>query len=110
LNGTTGNEVEFVIGASEDAVHCDSSIYSTVGSTTADISSGMGLDVTNAYTQLKAVWGNSGAATEGTLSGHINIIPTIGYHFISLNQNGAGSGTSAWYGSTNLGLSGWVRG
>ncbi len=104
MNGTAGNQVEFILGLNENAVIANSLEYVAPALATDDVASGLGLDSTIAYSGTVGKFGTGNTNNDITIGGSLIIVPTIGYHYLAHLQNGAGGGTSPWYGSVNTGV------
>lgn len=95
-NANTANQLNFVVGVSEDLVH-GLVIVGCSNSGGAQIAVGIGLDVTNAFTsgQISSFLApNSPRPSPVSWMGY----PGIGKHFLSWNEWSTAAGTTTWYG------------
>lgn len=89
--GSAGNQVSFVVGATDDAVFVsDSQIVQLVGAANAFVAYGIGLDVSNAYSE-KVFFQNASSGTWAS-GGSVAAIwnPGIGTHTVYAIENSDG--------------------
>lgn len=101
-NAATTNQVNFVIGVSEDMVLATVSHCRKQATNTGNQFAGVGLDSTTAFAtnSLIGVAGSTGG-TDGTLrflAGSYNGYPGIGKHYLAWLEKGDGNTTTTWYG------------
>jgi hypothetical protein len=117
-NGNVLNELDFVIGVSEDLVYAriDAQV---INSTAASVGvlSGIGLDSTtvNSATATRGDATTSGAYGKPT-SQFVNTV-VAGRHILAWLERGAGSAVQSWFGvldangnAVNIGINGWLFG
>ncbi len=96
-NGTTTNQLDYVVGDAAAFIECDVNI--NVGSGSAvDIAVGVGVDSTTVNSALQ--FGNTIAGNGiGTVSHAVyRGYPGLGRHTLVWLEKGGGSGTQTWYG------------
>lgn len=95
---SAGNQITFVLGQQWDIVKADyNGVMATSSSTAANLTGGIGLDTTTAYSSPKSVTTTAGNVTIlGTLAATYNGSVGIGVHVISANENGDGSNGNAF--------------
>jgi len=98
-NGSTANQLNFMIGVSEDMV--SATIQASVSSTLQGegITVGIGVDDTTAFTSgglfpRATVFQNGTTAVTASLSTYVS----AGKRFLSWNEKGNATGTNTWYG------------
>lgn len=99
-NASTANQLDFVVGWSEDLVSAQVSGLAKNSSANVDMIVGIGLDATNALA--------TGCLTQGTVSqvanqyvgigASLKTIPAVGRHFLSWIEISGASGTTTWAG------------
>lgn len=99
-NGSTANQLNLVIGVSEESVAAQIQARFSNSSAGVPVVVGVGVDVTNAFT--------SGGLFPGASSQVVNLInacagewkgyPGIGKHFLSWNEHSDATGTTTWRG------------
>lgn len=96
---TAGNQVDFVIGVSEDEATCDVwGVCGMASNSTRAAKVGVGLDSTSSFVGIRQGGFNTGASALWTqVQGHYRGFPGIGYHYFSWNEKGA-DGTSLFLG------------
>lgn len=100
-NGSSSNQVEVVIGYSEEPVEV--SVYGIAASDQAgnsvDMFVGVGLDSTSANSaQIVCPQNNSAASIRHAVSAHYKGFPGIGRHYFAWLEASTASGTTTWYG------------
>lgn len=95
-NASTANQLNFLIGVSEDAVFASLSV-SALSSSVNNGYSGIGLDSTTP-TSLRAITGFG--TTTATNSVSYEVLPAAGRHFLAWCEFGAGAGTLTWNGTS----------
>jgi hypothetical protein len=98
MNGSTANQVAFVIGVSEDAVMGNMSVVFTNTNVSQKANAGIGLDSTTAFSGLFQQHFISVAAARVNVAGWYRGFPGIGYHFLAALERGNDTGTTTWYG------------
>ena len=102
-NGAAANQIDMVIGVSEDPVSAEVSVG--LGNTSAGIlvTSGIGLDVTNAFYSLaqNATWSTQSVAGVHMARSSVRTYPTVGRHFLAWLEYSTATGTTTWYANTN---------
>lgn len=98
LNNSAANQLAFVRGLNEDAVHASMSVgVISSGATTRYVSAGIGVDSTSAYSGLRG--NNAVTSTQQALAqGHYRGFPGLGYHYIAALECGGGADTQTWVG------------
>lgn len=114
-NGNANNQLEFIIGVSENAVSVDAlGLATNSGSTLRAVYTGIGVDVTNANSAN--LYDSQNVSDTLGQFGHASYkgLPGVGRHFITWLEKGAGSDTQTWYGdgggTVQCGLNGMLRG
>lgn len=107
-NGSTANQLDFVIGLSEDAVYATSrSQVENSTSTVRQVTSGIGLDSTTTYSGFSGLIGTSTVTTQTTaFGGSYEGLPGIGRHFLAWLEQGFSSDTQTWLGASANGIQG----
>ena len=102
-NGSTANQLDMVVGWSEDVVTAD--IFVSVFNTNAQVQVvvGVGLDATNTFTAGNLCYGMTNAANTTLIvtaqwKGYVG----HGRHFLSWNEHSAATGTTTWVGDGGL--------
>jgi hypothetical protein len=105
-NGSTANQMNFVVGVNEDAVRA--SFVSNVASNTAGLQvfGGMGLDSTTVDNISQVRVGLSTANLFTFITSSADFLPGAGRHYVSWLEIGSGSGTQTWIGNSVYGLRG----
>ena len=105
-NGSTANQMNFVVGVNEDAVRA--SFVSNVASNTAGLQAfgGMGLDSTTVDNISQVRVGLSTANLFTFITSSADFFPGVGRHYVSWLEIGSGSGTQTWVGNSVYGLRG----
>ena len=109
-NGSTSNQLNFIIGVAEDAVYADLlglSAFNSVASFQA-IACGLGLDSTTVDSSSISGVNYCFNTYVSPMSASYRGTPSAGRHYIAWLEKGAGSNTQSWY-STTAGLVGTVR-
>lgn len=113
-NGSSANQINFVIGVSEDAISARVSAYAINSSTTGRfVRAGVGVDSTTANSAME---GAAAVINNGlTLTALFSSLISPGRHYLAWLENGDASGgdTQTWLGpgatSLNHGIQGEVR-
>lgn len=111
-NANTANQLDFVIGVSEETVHV---IYVSAFSNTGSgvpVQNGIGFDSTNSLNTTQDFGGQTyspAAITIAQVTSTYQGIPTIGRHFLVMLEYSTASGTTTWYGTLSA-ISGFIRG
>ena len=106
-NGAAANQLNFVIGVSEDIV--SARVQSTKANSSAGIDGvvGIALDSTSTFTATGSFCNVSGPANgRVNLTAALDVYPGVGKHYLSWNEYSAASGTTTWYGTQVVNLSG----
>lgn len=106
VNANSANQLNFVIGVSEDmvAARCLHHASSSSVAGGSFFATGIGLDVTNAFTSggLIGNWGPALANQIAPGTGELIVFPGVGKHFLAwLEYVGSFSGTISFYGDNN---------
>jgi len=100
-NAGATNQIEIMVGVSEDAVTAQ--LVQAVGSsgTTALFAGGLGLDVTNSVNLGEGACGPSPFNTNQVVNFSSKYVglPGLGYHFIAWLESSTAVNTTTWYGS-----------
>lgn len=96
-NASTANQINFLVGVSEDAIDATATSIMLNG-TTANVGMAIGLDSTTTPTGM---WPNvtSGATLGTTMSAYYKGFPGIGKHFLAWLEISQAAGTTTWYGN-----------
>lgn len=96
-NGAAGNQLDMVIGVSEDAVHAVALHSALSNASGYNIATGIGVDST---TVNSAVRGSLLAGTGGKISGAAEYVglPGVGRHYLAWLEYGGGADTQTWSG------------
>jgi len=97
-NASTANQLDMVIGVSEDLVSAEINAGVLPGSGSTATIVGVGVDVTNAFTSGGLFGNASGSTVAIWLKASWKGFPGVGRHFLSWNEYAAASGTSTWRG------------
>lgn len=111
-NASSANQLNFVLGVSEDSVSADIGVSYSNSTANVQIVIGLGLDSTSSpnMTQTKQLMYSQ---VSGILVGaycRTQQIVSAGRHYISWLEYSAATGTTTWYGAGNSGMIGVVRG
>ncbi|WP_020474250.1 hypothetical protein [Zavarzinella formosa] len=116
-NGSAANQLDMVIGVSEDLVDATAaSLCLNSTSTARPVCSGIGIDSTTVNGATIKVQGRATNTVEAMLLSEYRGYPGIGRHFLAWLEFGAGTDTQTWYGdagvatSIQCGITGIVRG
>jgi len=102
---STSNQLDFVIGISEDTV--EASLISSFTNTNAGVEVGVSIALDAAGIGQISSYGISPAANGGSaLSAAYEAYPGLGSHSLVWAEFSAATGTTTWYGTTSLGKSG----
>ena len=119
-NGSTANQLAFMVGVSEDPVLAEVSanVRNNDASGGVAVNIGVGLDSTTAFSALSLrgrinlpLPASSRVVQQATWCGY----PGIGRHVLTWLERSQATGTTTWYGDDGgaldqSGISGWVRG
>lgn len=116
-NANTANQLNFLLGVSEDAISATVRSHLGNSSTTVrSVETGIGLNSTTAYSNMASFHAMTSPLTSVTVSANANYygLPPVGRNFLTWLESGAGADTQTWFGagtSVNLttGISGIVR-
>lgn len=97
-NGATANQLDMVIGVSEDIVSADIGVAVDNATANATVIVGVGLDLTTAFTSGGLFPVQSATTTAQQLRANWRGFPGIGRHFLSWNEYSSATGTTTWYG------------
>lgn len=118
-NGSTSNQVEFIVGVQE--AWLDLSLSTAFQQTNAgiNVSVGIGDGSTTSFTEC-AAWGDSPAAVgNAPLMCQVRKMPTVGRHVDAWNEWSTATPTTTFFGtvtsvpagqSVQFGLNGWIQG
>jgi len=99
-NANTANQLDFVIGVSEDAVNA--TVISMASNSAAAfnfVAVGVGLDSTTVNSAVNFVLGQCNSATGNAFpKAEYNAFITVGRHTLAWLERGAGANTQTWYG------------
>ena len=111
-NGNSANQLDFVLGVSEDSVRLFSvCAVSNSTATVRTVYNGMGIDTTTALSGMANPCPTPPAS--GTLVSYSCLITTVlaaGRHYVAWLEYGAGTDTQTWYGTSARGLNGEMNG
>jgi hypothetical protein len=116
-NGSTANQLAFVVGVVEDAITASVQVVASSGTAGQSIFAGVGLDSTSAFASATRLWHKTAVAGyQSGLGGQYCGYPGLGYHFLSWLERGNDSGTTTWIGDDGAattaqgGIQGMIRG
>lgn len=99
-NNSTANQLNFVIGYSEDLV--EATICAAVyNSSPIGVAVGVGLDTTSAFTtggMFPLTWTSAASSIPDQLHASLKCFPGVGKHYLSWNEYSGASGTTTWVG------------
>ena len=113
-NASAANQIDYVVGLSEDAVSVTVvGAATSSGATVRQVAVGMGIDVTNADSAQLRLNGPVNNGANRTPSSYYVGFPGLGRHFLAWLEYGAGADTQTFYGDAGLaqlqtGISGTV--
>lgn len=105
-NGAAGNQLDLVMGVSEDVVSAEVLAFATNASSGVAVAVGIGVDSTTAFTSgflsPSMAVGATGASygAVASIKTHIN----AGRHYLAWLEYSVASGTTTWYGDNNTPL------
>ncbi len=105
-NNNTNNQVNFIVGISEDCVEASSTMAASNSSTgaTTGFYIAIGLDVAGVITGcLNGVGSSSEINAIVSLRASVKTIPSVGYHSLLMLENSEAVGTTTWYGYVSTG-------
>jgi hypothetical protein len=105
-NGSTANQLNFVLGVSEDAV--DARVQAEVLNSTATLRTcyvGIGLDSTTVSSAIGAQRAQPGNTAFVPLNAIYRGVPAAGRHYLAWLEIGGGTDTQTWYGDAGVGSS-----
>ena len=111
MNNSANNQLEFIIGLSEDAVQAMGKVQAAI-TDTENINVSIGLDVVNAAavdSQQNAFLFTGITGATLSMSSFYNGYPGIGYHFLAPIE-AAGAGSGLWYGGATQSFHGIIHG
>lgn len=97
-NAEVLNQVEFVNGVAEDAIHLSLGTGVTNTLATTNTTAGIGEDSTTTATPEVAIFMEPGTAII-TMTGSFTKVPSIGYHYYAWLEWSVAAGTTTWYGA-----------
>lgn len=97
-NTSAANQVEFVLGLSEDPV--TALVQVRANNTNATFASGIGLDSTTANSAR--LFGSGAAGAGQAATAWYADWPGVGYHYLAWLEISQASGTTTWYGDNGL--------
>lgn len=105
-NAATTNQLNFVIGVSEDAVSANVQVVAAnSGSTTYLVAVGLDSITAKATGCVNSFTTASSAGVSQTLTASVTTFPGVGFHYLSWLEYSTASGTTTWYGdNANSGL------
>ena len=100
VQAVVGNKVEFITGVVRDAMIARSCVGMFNAGYTGTGRGGLALDSTTTFHGQYSESGDTSSGNHWTqLHGSYAVVPEIGYHYISWNENGGGgTGTMLWLG------------
>lgn len=103
VNVSAANQLEFVVGVSEDTINANcQGLFTNSSGTWRQVHMGFGLNVTNAFTSGQLIGSATCAATvTAPITASYEFAPAVGYSFLAWLQAGAGTDTQTWYGDNN---------
>lgn len=107
---TATNQLEFMVGVSEDTVSIDVSAMAGNSGGTVNMAVGIGIDSTstNSATVNHSSQSTSGTANGGNLNASYRDFVSAGRHTAAWLERSTASGTTTWYGTNNNGVSGII--
>jgi len=110
-NGSTANQLNFVVGIAEDSVEASlvTAATQTIGGTAAYIGIGLNATTYNVRFIASGIYGN---ITHMTLPPTV-VVPAIGRNYLAWIEQGVGTGVTTWQGGTvngSYGLNGSFMG
>lgn len=114
-NNSAANQIDFIIGVSEDLVHADVLAMASNDSAGPVAFAGIGLDSTTAATgKYSSVTLSTGSLTR-EMTATYDDFPGIGRHYFAWLEYSGAAGTTTWYGdggttTQQAGISGWIMG
>lgn len=107
-NGAAANQLNFVIGWSEDAV--ESTVFASVQNTSAGINTqvGIGLDSTSAYATglMTSLNATLAVSQPQQITAELKCFPGVGKHYLAWLEYSAAAGTTTWTGTSSGIISG----
>jgi hypothetical protein len=99
-NGSGANQLDFVIGVSEDSVRAvvGGARSTSSGATARIVRIGIGLDSTTAFSGLPSTTSVSSAAIDGVPPAFFEAPIAVGKHVLTWLEQGGGTDTQTWYG------------
>lgn len=99
-NGAAGNQLDVLIGISEDAVDISAYGTSSNGTVPCDTSTGIGIDSTSANSALVMAYGALQVASRNLFpAAHYKGFPGIGRHYFAWLEFSNATGTTTWLGT-----------
>jgi len=114
-NGSTANQLAFVVGVAEDSVRASVIVFAANAGGNPNISVGVGLDSTTAFTSGGIIGAIQAITTKLQLTGSLETIPAVGSHYMAWLEYSTATGTTTWYGDNGVpttaqsGISGMIR-
>lgn len=109
-NGSTANQLDFVIGVSEDAVRALVSAAFKNTSAGVLVQVGIGLDITNNTSIVGGQGKSQSISNEYPIYAEYLDYPGVGRHFLAWVEWSAATGTTTWEGVTYSNIEGSVLG
>lgn len=115
-NASTANQLNFILGASEDAVTATVVHIASNTSGSVIFSTGIGLDSTTVNSaRMSGAHRTAGASVEATVTASYNAIVTGGRHYLAWLEYSEATGVTTWLGDGNVtflqtGITGTVLG
>lgn len=102
-NGSTANQLNFIVGVSEDVVRADLIVAVNNTNAAVYIAAGIGLDSTTTPAADAIMTGvtTSGAGYGMTMPASYSGVPSAGRHFLTWLEYSAATGTTTWTGIPN---------
>jgi hypothetical protein len=98
-NASTANQLDFVIGVSEDCVHARVTGGATNSSATGrTVYIGIGLDSTTVNSGINGVNSVVTNSAQTVMHASYTGFPGVGRHYLAWLEHGAGADTQTWYG------------
>jgi hypothetical protein len=116
-NNSAANQVDFIIGVSEDLMYCElTATCSSSAATVRNCQAAIALDSTTTPSQLLVAGNTCTNSTVTNFKAAYSNVALLGRHFLAWLEYGAGGDTQTWIGTKatatngNTGLLGWVLG
>lgn len=99
-NGTVANQLDFVVGISEDAIIANAFGQSVNGTLAVQNTTGIGLDSTTVNSGSSAMFTNPSGGSSGASNSIFNATIAEGRHFLAWLEYSGATGTTTWNGTS----------